>query len=241
MCFSTFGFFTLLATPLCLLASNRSNSLRKRIVILLGPPGSGKGTQAVQLCKELNIPHISTGDLFRENLSKNTDLGKQAKAFMEKGQLVPDELVLQMLFDRVSKSDCTQGYLLDGFPRTIAQAEALDKHLNNKTDLIALNLQVKDEVIIKRAEGRLTCSKCGNVHNRYFSPPKNDYQCDKCGGELFQRSDDNAAVVTERLKVYHDQTKPLIAYYEKRKILHHFNGESSPDIVFKKLIKTLSS
>lgn len=210
---------------------------KKKVIILLGPPGSGKGTQATRLSKELNIPHVSTGDLFRENMSKNTELGKKVKSFMEKGVLVPDNLVLEMLFDRVSKSDCSQGYLLDGFPRTIKQAEELDRQLSSNSDAIAINLEVNDNVIIKRAEGRLTCSKCGSVYNRNFSPPKAEGKCDNCGGDLFQRSDDNASVVTERLRVYHDQTKPLISYYEKKGILQKINGEKDPDTVFGNLLK----
>lgn len=207
----------------------------KKVVILLGPPGSGKGTQAVRLSKELGIPHISTGDLFRENFSKNTPLGQKAKSYMDKGQLVPDELVLEMLFDRVAKPDSAHGYLLDGFPRTIPQAEALDKYLGS-TKVLALDLQVRDEAIMKRITGRLTCKQCGHIYNRFFSPSATDGQCDKCGGELTQRSDDSEAVVTERLKVYHLQTEPLIEFYSKKGVLFHVNGEDQPDVVFKNLL-----
>ncbi len=210
-----------------------------RIVILLGPPGSGKGTQAIRLTKSLGIPQISTGDLFRENLGQGTDLGKKAKAYMEAGKLVPDELVLDMLFDRVARPDCAKGYLLDGFPRTIPQAEALDKKLAAGTNLVVLNLQVADEVIVKRAEGRLTCKKCGNIHHREFSPPVVEGTCDKCGGELFQRSDDTASVVKERLKVYHEQTEPLVDYYQKKGVLVNINGEKAPDAVYNDLMKAL--
>lgn len=212
-----------------------------KVVILLGPPGSGKGTQAVRLTKELGIPHISTGDLFRENISQNTDLGKRAKAFMNEGKLVPDELVLDMLFDRVSRSDCAKGYLLDGFPRTLPQAGALNKHLAADTDLIVLNLDVPDSVIVKRAEGRLTCKVCGNVHNRYFSPPEKEGVCDACQGELIQRPDDRTEVVQERLRVYHEQTQPLVEYYKKKGVLKTVDGTKSPDDVFLSLKAGLKS
>lgn len=213
----------------------------KKVIILLGPPGSGKGTQAARISKELGTPHISTGDLFRENLSKKTELGQRAKGYMDQGKLVPDELVLEMLFDRVAKPDCAKGYLLDGFPRTIPQAEALDKALGKETSIIALDLQVRDELIVKRITGRLTCKQCGHIHHREYSPPSNDNICDKCGGELIQRSDDTESVVKERLRVYHEQTKPLIAYYEKKNILVHINGEEKPEVVFKNLMNALKS
>lgn len=207
----------------------------KKVIILLGPPGSGKGTQGARLSKELGLPHISTGDLFRENMKNETELGKKARAFIDKGQLVPDEIVLNMLFDRVSKPDCAKGYLLDGSPRTIPQAEAIDKFLGN-TKIVALDLEVKDDVIVKRIAGRLSCKACGHIHNKYFSPPAAEGKCDKCGSALTQRSDDNETVVQERLKVYHAQTKPLIAFYKKKNVLVEINGEEQPDVVFKKLL-----
>lgn len=211
----------------------------KNVVILLGPPGSGKGTQAVRLSKELNIPHISTGDLFRENLGKGTDLGKKAKSFMEAGKLVPDELVLEMLFDRVSRKDCANGYLLDGFPRTIPQAEAFAKHLDKNSKIIVLNLAVDDDIIVKRVAGRLTCKSCGNIHNQYFSAPLSEGFCDKCNGELIQRPDDAAPIVKERLRVYHEQTEPLIDFYAKREGVINVNGANAPDVVFKELMDKL--
>lgn len=209
------------------------------VIILLGPPGSGKGTQALLLSKELKLPHISTGDLFRDNISRNTPLGQKAKAHLDAGKLCPDDLVIDMLFDRVSQPDCAQGYLLDGFPRTIPQSEALDKHLKANTRVIALNLLVRDESIVKRIEGRLTCRNCGSVYNLHFSPPTKKGICDKCGGELYQRTDDSAAVVQERLKVYHKQTAPLVEYYTKKKVLINVNGDASPEIVFQNLRSAL--
>ena len=218
-----------------LFAQDTSAKSQVKVVILLGPPGSGKGTQAVRLTKELGIPHISTGDLFRENISKDTELGKRAKTFMNAGKLVPDEVVLDMLFDRVSRPDCAKGYLLDGFPRTLPQAAALEKHLPANTNLIVLDLEVPDEIIVKRAEGRLTCKSCGSVYNRYFTPPAKEGVCGKCGGELFQRPDDKAEVVQERLRVYHEQTQPLVEYYSKKGVLKRVDGTQSPDAVYEAL------
>lgn len=224
-----------------LMANESSNNKQKQVVILLGPPGSGKGTQAVRLTKELGIPHISTGDLFRENIGKNTELGKRAKTYMDAGKLVPDELVLDMLFDRVSRPDCVNGYLLDGFPRTLPQAEAFGKQVGSNTKLVVLNLDVPDDIIIKRAEGRLTCKACGNIHNRYFSPPSKEGLCDKCGADLIQRSDDRREVVEERLRVYHAQTKPLIEYYSKKGLLSTVDGTKSPDEVYQALMSKLKT
>lgn len=223
------------------LAQDLPNKSNPRVIIILGPPGSGKGTQAARISKELGMPHISTGDLFRENISKDTDLGKRAKTYMEAGKLVPDAVVLDMLFDRVSRPDCANGYLLDGFPRTIAQAEALEKHLPAGTKLVVLDLEVPDDVIVKRISGRLTCKDCGNVQNLYFSPPKKEGICDKCGGTLLQRPDDKPTVVQERLRVYHNQTQPLESYYEKKKLLQRVDGTKPPDEVYKVLIGKLKS
>lgn len=214
-----------------------AQALLPSVVILLGPPGSGKGTQAVRLSKDLAIPHISTGDLFRENISQNTALGQKAKSFMNAGQLVPDEVVLDMLFDRVSRPDGAQGYLLDGFPRTIPQAEALDKYLAGKAKVTVINLDVPDEAIVKRIAGRISCKGCGNIQNLYFSPPKEAGKCDKCGGELCQRPDDNPDVVKERLRVYHAQTAPLVDYYSKQGNLKTIDGQQDPEVVYQEIIR----
>ncbi len=240
------NFMKLLITGLCLFvsslgmiffaAANAAPPKGKNVIILLGPPGSGKGTQAKRLSQELGLPHISTGDIFRENIANSTELGKKARSYMDVGQLVPDQLVLEMLFDRVSKSDCVNGYLLDGFPRTIPQAESLDKHLSPQDKIVVLNLDVADETIVKRIEGRLSCTVCGNVYNRYFSPPQVPGKCDKCKSPLVQRSDDSEQVVRERLKAYHEHTEPLTQYYSKKKVLKNIDGEKSPDDVFNDLI-----
>jgi adenylate kinase len=210
----------------------------RRVVILLGPPGAGKGTQAARLSKDLALPHISTGDLFRDNLSRKTELGQKAQGFMNSGKLVPDELVLEMLFDRVAKPDCARGYLLDGFPRTLPQAEALEKATAAGTKITALNLRVSDEVLVERLSGRRTCEKCGNIQHLRFSPPKVAGQCDKCGGKLVLRADDSAEVVQKRLKVYREQTQPLEAFYAGRGVLTHADGSKSADEVFAQLRKT---
>lgn len=203
------------------------------VLILLGPPGSGKGTQSTQLSKELGIPHISTGDLFRDNIKSATSLGKKAKSYIDAGQLVPDAVVLEMLFDRISQPDSGKGFLLDGFPRTIPQAEAFDLYIE-KTEarIIVFNLDVPDEVIVQRAAGRLTCAKCGQVHNKALSLNASAGHCDKCDGDLVQRSDDQPEVVKERLRVYHAQTEPLIKYYEQKGVLTTFDGTKPPQVVF---------
>jgi len=218
-------------------AASSITTEKKMVIILLGPPGSGKGTQAKKISQKLSIPHISTGDLFRENLSKGTELGKKVKSYMESGNLVPDDIVVDMLMSRVTAPDCKNGYLLDGFPRSLPQAEALQKQLGNNVNLIVLNIKVDDESIVKRIEGRMTCDNCGQIYNRHFSPARIDSVCDKCGGKLSQRSDDNATVIRERLSVYHKQTAPLEGYYEKMNVLHSVNGEQDPNIVYNELMK----
>ncbi len=215
----------------------QKESLPRHVVILLGPPGSGKGTQAIKLSKRLHFPHISTGDLLRENVSQKTPLGKQAQAFMDAGKLVPDALVLDMLFTRVAQADCDKGYILDGFPRTIYQAEVFDSKMTNKDQIIVLNLKVADDSLIKRIEGRLTCQNCMQVYNRYNSPSQVPEKCDKCNSPLFQRKDDQKEIVIQRLKTYHAQTEPLINYYTKKQWLYHINGEKNTDTVFEDLLK----
>ena len=207
-----------------------------RVIILLGPPGSGKGTQAARLAGELGLPHVSTGDLLRENRAKGTELGKRAQVFMDKGTLVPDDLVLDMLFERVARPDCKRGYLLDGFPRTLPQAAALDERLGKAAHVLALDLRVPDAVILERITGRRTC-KCGNVHHVKHSPPKAGGRCDKCGGELVQRTDDSPEVVQKRLATYREQTVPLEGYYAKKGVLQQIDGNRAPDEVFKALKK----
>ncbi|MBA3237923.1 MAG: adenylate kinase [Parachlamydiaceae bacterium] len=214
------------------IAKIRSKLPRKKVILLLGPPGSGKGTQAITLAKDLKIPHISTGDLFRQHIRTSTTLGQEVKALIADGKLVPDEIVMKMLFERLTEKDCENGYLLDGFPRTIPQAEALTSFLDGKSEIVAINLDVSDEIITKRIEGRLTCRECGNVQNKYFFPPKVESTCDECGGELVQRPDDSLDAVQERLKAYHTQSKPLLDFYTSKNTLKAVNGEMKTEEVY---------
>jgi adenylate kinase len=204
----------------------------QRVLILLGPPGAGKGTQASRLSGALGLVHISTGDLLRENRAQGTELGQRAQEFMDSGRLVPDDLVLDMLFERVGRADAQRGYLLDGFPRTLPQAEALEKRLGPHVQVQAINLRVRDAALLDRLTGRRTCKSCGNIHHVRTSPAKVEGRCDKCGGELVVRTDDDAATVAKRLSVYRDQTQPLVAFYAKRSLLEEVDGEAHPDAVF---------
>jgi adenylate kinase len=204
-------------------------------IILLGPPGAGKGTQAEFIKVNYPIPHISTGDMFREAVSNATVMGIEAKKYMDAGQLVPDEVTIGVVEERLSQPDCSNGFLLDGFPRTIPQAEALDKvmaKIGKSVDL-ALEITVPDTIIIERMTGRVSCSKCKAVYNTKFSPPAVAGICDKCGGELIQRSDDKEETVKNRLKVYAEQTQPLLNYYEKAGKLKSLDGNRDPQFVFK--------
>jgi adenylate kinase len=206
-----------------------------RIVILLGAPGAGKGTQAARLSKARGLPHVSTGDLLREHRARGTELGQQASDLMDRGELVPDDLVLDMLAERVGRPDCADGYLLDGFPRTVVQAEALNGMLGSEDDLVVVNLEVSDESIVQRAAGRLSCRACGQVYNTRSAPPRTAGRCDRCDGELFQREDDSPAVVRERLRVYRQKTAPLVDFYRRQGSLQSIDGEASADAVFQRL------
>ena len=195
-------------------------------IVMLGAPGAGKGTQAKMIAEKYMIPHISTGDIFRANIKNGTELGKQAKEYMDKGQLVPDELTVKILLDRVAQEDCKNGYVLDGFPRTIPQAEVLDKALTELGDHIdyAIDVNVPDENIIKRMSGRRACLTCGATYHIEHVPPKKEGICDACGNELVLRDDDKPETVKNRLDVYHKQTQPLINYYTEKNILKTVDG-----------------
>jgi adenylate kinase len=210
-------------------------------LVFLGAPGAGKGTQAKRLVEKYGIPQISTGDLLRAAVSAGTALGKEAKSYMDRGELVPDSVVLGMVKERLSQDDCKKGFILDGFPRNVAQAEALDKMLaemNMPLD-IALNLDVPFDDLMKRLTGRRTCKSCGQMYNVYYSPSKVEGKCDKCGGELFQRDDDKEETIRKRLEVYKAQTEPLIDYYSKKGILKSVSGTGSIDEIFNSICAIL--
>ncbi|WP_026527218.1 adenylate kinase [Butyrivibrio sp. VCD2006] len=206
-------------------------------IIMLGAPGAGKGTQAKMIADKYQVPHISTGDIFRANIKNGTELGKKAKSYMDQGQLVPDELTVEILLDRVAQDDCKNGYVLDGFPRTIPQADVLDKELTKLGDKVdfAINVDVPDENIIRRMSGRRACLKCGATYHIEHIPPKQEGICDTCGSELVQRDDDKPETVKNRLNVYHEQTQPLIDYYTKKNILKTVDGTKDMQEVFNEI------
>jgi len=210
-------------------------------IVLLGAPGAGKGTQAKILIEKYGMPQISTGDLLRAAVGAGTVLGKEAKSFMDKGELVPDSVVLGMVEERLKQDDCKKGYILDGFPRNTAQAEALDKMLAalNMSLTAALSVDVPLEDLMKRLTGRRTCKGCGQMYNIFFKAPAKEGVCDKCSGELFQRDDDKEATIKKRLEVYTAQTEPLIGYYKSKGILKSISGTGSIDEIFKKVTAAL--
>ena len=210
-------------------------------IIMLGAPGAGKGTQAKMIAEKCGIPHISTGDIFRANIKNGTELGAKAKEYMDKGLLVPDELVCDLVVDRIQQADCEKGYILDGFPRTIPQAEALENALNaieQKLDY-AIDIGVPDENIINRMSGRRACVGCGATYHVLFNPTKVEGKCDVCGESLILRDDDKPETVKKRLDVYHTQTQPLIDFYTERKVLVEVDGTQSMDKVFDDIMKIL--
>lgn len=212
-------------------------------IILLGPPGAGKGTQAKLISEKYSIPHISTGDIFRKNISEKTLLGVKAKSYMDKGQLVPDELTIDLVKDRLQQEDCKNGFLLDGFPRTVAQAEALDKFLHeyNQNINAALLIDVPQEYILERMTGRRVCNSCGASYHVKFNPSKAEGKCDVCGSELIQRKDDSEETVRERLDVYSKQTQPLVQYYSEEKVLFTIDGTREIKEVFENISDILGS
>ena len=203
-------------------------------IIMLGAPGAGKGTQAKKIASKYSIPHISTGDIFRANIKNGTELGKKAKTYMDQGLLVPDELVVDLVVDRVAADDCANGYVLDGFPRTIPQAEALDAALEKMGEAMdyAINVEVPDENIVKRMSGRRACVACGATYHIEHIPPKTEGICDTCGSELVLRDDDKPETVEKRLKVYHEQTQPLIDFYTAKGVLKNVDGTVDMKDVF---------
>jgi adenylate kinase len=203
-------------------------------LVLMGLPGAGKGTQAERIVEKYDIPHISTGDMFRAAMKEETDLGLQAKSFIDKGELVPDEVTIGIVRERLGKNDCQKGFLLDGFPRTVAQAVALEgilADLNKQIDYV-INIEVNKDILMDRLTGRRICKQCGSTYHLIFNPPATPGECDKCGGELYQRADDNEETVANRLEVNLKQTEPLLNFYNEKGYLRNINGEQDIDLVF---------
>lgn len=213
------------------------------IIILLGPPGAGKGTQAGAIAEKFNIPHISTGDIFRANLKEGTPLGLEAKKYMDSGALVPDELVVRLVGSRLDAPDAAKGALLDGFPRTVAQAEALSDYLAQKGRQVdhCVCLNVPDEVLVARLAGRRMCKGCGAGYHVEFTPPPADGRCGKCGGEIYQRDDDSEATVLNRLKVYHEQTSPLVKWYGDKGLLRPVEGQGQVEEIQARIFAALGA
>lgn len=210
-------------------------------LVLLGPPGAGKGTQASAIVKKYNIPHISTGDIFRYNIKQGTEFGKEAKKYMDKGLLVPDDLVVSIVKDRILEDDCKEGFLLDGFPRTVNQADTLDKELKDmglKLDKV-INIDVEKEELVNRAVGRRICKNCRATYHVKFNPPKEEGKCDFCDAKLFQRDDDKKETVEKRIEVYSNETEPLIDYYIQKGLIINADGNQSIENVFKDIVKGL--
>ncbi len=212
-------------------------------LILLGPPGAGKGTQAKRLIERYGIPQISTGDILRAAVREGTELGKKAKQYMDAGQLVPDEVVIGIIRERLKEADCAKGFILDGFPRTVPQAEALKGVLSDLGQALdhVVSIEVPDEDLVERLTGRRTCRTCGAMYHVKFNPPKQEGVCDKCGGELYQRDDDREETIRARLKVYHDQTAPLVEFYTKEGLLRRIDGVGSVDEIYGRILGVLEA
>jgi adenylate kinase len=210
-------------------------------IILIGPPGAGKGTQAKKIAAKYKIPHISTGDMFRETSQSGSVLGKELQGYMSAGKLVPDELVIKIVMERLAKDDAANGFLLDGFPRTIPQAEALDKALSSVKKKIerVVAIIVEDEEIVKRLASRRVCSACGAAYNTITQPPKKDNQCDACAGKVVQRADDNESTIRKRLAVYKEQTSPIIEYYSRPGIVRKVQGSGAVESIFKAICESI--
>lgn len=216
---------------------------RRRAVIFLGAPGAGKGTQAKEVARVLGVPHLSTGDMFRDHVGRGSELGQKAKPIMERGELVPDEIVLGMVEERIVRPDCQRGFVFDGFPRTLAQAEALDRILTvcGLGSATVLHIVVPEEQLLRRLTGRRTCKACGEIYNVYDRPPKREGRCDKDGGELLHRADDREEVIRERLAAYHRQTQPLVDYYQGKGVLVNVDGAGAPDGITRNVLELLGA
>jgi adenylate kinase len=211
------------------------------VIIFLGPPGIGKGTQAAKVSEQLGFPHISTGDILRDNIKRQTQLGKQTQELIETGRYVPDDIINKMIENRVAQEDCSGGYILDGFPRTLHQAEWLNAFLEGKAQVKVICYNASDDTIVERLSGRLTCKGCGKTYHKLFSPPLEDNRCDSCSGDLIQRKDDQESVIRQRLAVYQKETSPLVDFYQKRGLLETVFCECSIDKIFEETLKRIKN
>lgn len=211
------------------------------VIIFLGPPGIGKGTQAAKVSEQLGFPHISTGDILRDNIKRQTQLGKQTQELIETGRYVPDDIINKMIENRVAQEDCSGGYILDGFPRTLHQAEWLNDFLEGKAQVKVICYNASDDTIVERLSGRLTCKGCGKTYHKLFSPPLEDNRCDSCSGDLIQRKDDQESVIRQRLAVYQKETSPLVDFYQKRGLLETVFCECSIDKIFEETLKRIKN
>ncbi|MGH9790060.1 MAG: adenylate kinase [Candidatus Acidiferrales bacterium] len=225
------------------MVSSTQAGARRRAVIFLGAPGAGKGTQAKELARVLRVPHLSTGDMLRDHVARGTELGQMAKPIMERGDLVPDEIVLGMVEERIARPDCERGFIFDGFPRTLAQAEALDRIMAARGfgDAAVLHMVVGDAQLLRRMTGRRTCKTCGAIYHVDDRPPKQPGRCDLDGGELEQRADDRAEVIGPRLAAYHRQTRPLVDYYRGKRVLVDVEGAGQPEAISRRLLQIVSA
>lgn len=217
---------------------------RRQAVIFLGAPGVGKGTQAKEVARVLGVPHLSTGDMFRDHVGRGSELGRQAKPIMDRGELVPDEIVLGMVEERIARPDCQRGFIFDGFPRTLAQAEALDRILEARgfgNAVTVLHMEVAEEQLLRRLTGRRSCKQCGAIYNVFDRPPQQEGRCDKDGGELVQRDDDREEVIRARNAAYNRQTRPLVEYYRSKGVLASVNGEGAPEAITRRVLEILGA
>lgn len=232
--------FLLAAALSALVAPAMAEETQQTVILMLGAPGSGKGTQAARLSRTYGYPHISTGDLLRDEIARESEVGRKASTYMAEGKLVPDELILEVLFSRIDQPDCARGYILDGFPRTLSQAVRLRETLDDARAIV-FNLNASDDQILSRIGDRVICEGCKAPYNTRSLPPSSEGVCDQCGGKLVTRPDDTADVMRQRLHIYHEQTEPLIVFYQRQGIIHHVDSQKPMETVYEELVGTLHS